>query len=211
MGLIGVPRQCRFSGQLVITAKILPCPFWLIAGIDFRNLGWVFLALGVMVFAIVWEDAWLLRYVHVASGVLLTGADILFGFVVGPVVRNMPFEARRAWSLRMLPKTLFIMNTLGIIAPTSGWFLAIQSGYLGIGYPAFWWVIAALVVAGLLAIQGLGILLPVNLAAYLEMRKENPDPVRVQRMLWLYFVTLGSQGVLQVAIVAIMVKFATGI
>lgn len=195
---------------MVITAKILPRPFWLIAGIDFRNLGWVFLALSVMVFAIVWEDAWLLRYVHVASGVLLTGADILFGFVVGPVVRSMPFEARRAWSLRMLPKTLFIMNTLGIIAPTSGWFLAIQSGYLEIGYPAFWWVIAALVVAGLLAIQGLGILLPVNLAAYLEMRKENPDPVRVQRMLRLYFVTLGSQGVLQVAIVAIMVKFATG-
>ena len=91
-----------------------------------------------MVFAIVWEDAWLLRYVHVASGVLLTGADILFGFVVGPVVRSMPFEARRAWSLRMLPKTLFVMNTLGIIAPTSGWFLAIQSGYLEIGYPAFW-------------------------------------------------------------------------
>mgnify|MGYP001089508567 FL=1 len=195
---------------MVITAKNLPRPFWLIAGIDFRNLGWVFLALSVMVFAIVWEDAWLLRYVHVASGVLLTGADILFGFVVGPVVRSMPFEARRAWSLRMLPKTLFIMNTLGIIAPTSGWFLAIQSGYLEIGYPAFWWVIAALVVAGLLAIQGLGILLPVNLAAYLEMRKENPDPVRVQRMLRLYFVTLGSQGVLQVAIVAIMVKFATG-
>jgi len=195
---------------LVITAKNLPRPFWLIAGIDFRNLGWVFLALSVMVFAIVWEDAWLLRYVHVASGVLLTGADILFGFVVGPVVRSMPFEARRAWSLRMLPKTLFIMNTLGIIAPTSGWFLAIQSGYLEIGYPAFWWVIAALVVAGLLAIQGLGILLPVNLAAYLEMRKENPDLVRVQRMLRLYFVTLGSQGVLQVAIVAIMVKFATG-
>ena len=195
---------------MVITAKILPRPFWLIAGIDFRNLVWVFLALSVMVFAIVWEDAWLLRYVHVASGVLLTGADILFGFVVGPVVRSMPFEARRAWSLRMLPKTLFIMKTLGIIAPTSGWFLAIQSGYLEIGYPAFWWVIAALVVAGLLAIQGLGILLPVNLAAYLEMRKENPDPVRVQRMLRLYFVTLGSQGVLQVAIVAIMVKFATG-
>lgn len=185
-------------------------PFYLIAGIDFRNLIWVAAALGLMVFAIVWRDEWLLRYVHVASGVLLTGADILFGFVVGPVVRRLPFEARRAFSLRLLPKTLFIMQTLGIMAPTSGWFLAVQSGYLELGYPEFWWVIAALAVATLLAVQGLGILLPSNVRAYLEMRKETPDPARVQSIMRIYFVTLASQGVLQVAIIAIMVKFSTG-
>ena len=186
-------------------------PFYLIAGIDFRNLIWVVAALGLMVFAIVWRDEWLLRYVHVASGVLLTGADILFGFVVGPVVRRMPFEARRAFALRLLPKTLFIMQTLGIMAPTSGWFLAVQTGYLELDYPEFWWVIAALVVATLLAVQGLGILLPSNVRAYLEMRKENPDPARVQSIMRIYFVTLASQGVLQVAIIAIMVKFSTGL
>ena len=186
-------------------------PFYLIAGIDFRNLVWVAAALGLMVFAVVWRDEWLLRYVHVASGVLLTGADILFGFVVGPVVRRMPFEARRAFALRLLPKTLFIMQTLGIMAPTSGWFLAVQTGYLELGYPEFWWVIAALVVATLLAVQGLGILLPSNVRAYLEMRKENPDPARVQSIMRIYFVTLASQGVLQVAIIAIMVKFSTGL
>ena len=186
-------------------------PFYLIAGIDFRNLVWVVAALGLMVFAILWRDEWLLRYVHVASGVLLTGADILFGFVVGPVVRRMPFEARRAFALRLLPKTLFIMQTLGIMAPTSGWFLAVQTGYLELDFPEFWWVIAALVVATLLAVQGLGILLPSNVRAYLEMRKENPDPARVQSIMRIYFVTLASQGVLQVAIIAIMVKFSTGL
>ena len=186
-------------------------PFYLIAGIDFRNLIWVVAALGLMVFAIVWRDEWLLRYVHVASGVLLTGADILFGFVVGPVVRRLPFEARRAFALRLLPKTLFIMQTLGIMAPTSGWFLAVQSGYLELDFPEFWWVIAALAVATLLAVQGLGILLPTNVRAYLEMRKENPDPARVQSIMRIYFVTLASQGVLQVAIIAIMVKFSTGL
>ena len=186
-------------------------PFYLIAGIDFRNLIWVAAALGVMVFAIVWQDEWLLRYVHVASGVLLTGADILFGFVVGPVVRRLPFDARRAFSLRLLPKTLFIMQTLGIMAPTSGWFLAVHHGYLELDYPEFWWVIAALAVATVLAVQGLGILLPSNLRAYLEMRKPNPDPERVQSIMRIYFVTLASQGVMQVAIIAIMVKFATGL
>jgi len=133
------------------------------------------------------KNEWLLRYVHVASGVLLTGADILFGFVVGPIVRKMPFEARRAVSFSMLPKTLFIMQTLSIMAPTSGWFLAVQYGYLDLDYPAFWWVVGALSVSGLLAIQGLGLLLPANLRTYLEMRKESPDPERVQHIMRIFF------------------------
>ena len=184
---------------------------WAWEGIDFRNLFWVFLALGVMVVAIVWGNNWFLRYVHVASGILLTGADILFGFVVGPVLRGLPFEARRAFSLKMLPKTLFIMQTLGIMAPTSGWFLAVRMGYLDLDYPEFWWVVAALSIAAILAIQGLGLLLPANLRAYLEMRKDNPDPEKVRRIMRTYFVTLASQGLFQVLIVVVMVKFATGV
>ena len=184
---------------------------WIWEGIDFRNLFWVFLALGVMVVAIIWGNDWFLRYVHVASGILLTGADILFGFVVGPVLRSLNFEARRAFSLKMLPKTLFIMQTLGIMAPTSGWYLAVRMGYLDLDYPQFWWVVAALAAAAILAIQGLGLLLPANLRAYLEMRKENPDPEKVRRIMRTYFVTLGSQGIFQVLIVVIMVKFATGV
>ena len=184
---------------------------WTWEGIDFRNLFWVFLALGVMVVAIIWGNDWFLRYLHVASGILLTGADILFGFVVGPVVRAMPFEARRSFSLNMLPRTLFIMQTLGIMAPTSGWFLAVRMGYIDLGYPEFWWVIAALVISTILAVQGLGILLPSNLRAYREMRKENPDPEKARRIMRIYFVTLASQGIFQVLIVMIMVKFATGL
>ena len=184
---------------------------WIWEGIDFRNLFWVFLALVVMVVAIIWGNDWFLRYLHVASGILLTGADILFGFVVGPVVRAMPFEARRSFSLNMLPKTLFIMQTLGIMAPTSGWFLAVRMGYIDLGYPEFWWVIAALIISTILAVQGLGILLPSNLRAYREMRKENPDPEKARRIMRIYFVTLASQGIFQVLIVMIMVKFATGL
>ncbi len=184
---------------------------WMWEGIDFRNLLWVFLALGVMIAAILWGNDWALRYVHVASGILLTGADILFGFVVGPVIRSLSFDARRAFSLKMLPKTLFIMNTLGIMAPTSGWFLAVRMGYLDLGYPELWWVVGALPISAIRALQGLGLLLPANLRAYLEFRKETPDPERIKRYMRTYFMTLGSQGIFQVLIVVIMVKFATGV
>ncbi len=188
-----------------------PAPFWLIAGLDLRNLGWVFLALGVMVWAIQYGEDWPLRFVHVTSGVLLTGADILMGFVIGPVVRRLDFEARRAFVLKLAPRTLFILTPLGIIAPTSGWYLAIQTGYLEFDYPQFWWVIASLVVAAILAIQGLFILLPANLRVYLEMRKDQPDVKKVTRIMRRYFLTIASQGVMQILIVIIMVRFATGL
>ncbi len=186
-------------------------PRWMVAGIDFRNLIWVIIALGVMVVAIVSGDDWMLRYVHVASGVLLTGADILLGFLIGPIIRKLDFEARRSFTLKLLPKTLFIMTTLGIIAPTSGWFLAVQLGYLDLGYPEFWWVIAALVIAGILAVQGLGILLPTNIRTYLEIRKDRPDFERVARIMRVYFWTIASQGVMQILIIIIMVTFVIGL
>jgi len=186
-------------------------PFWLIEGLDFRNLGWVALALGVMIAAIMYGNAWPLRFVHVSSGVLLTGADILMGFLIGPVLRRLEFDARRAFALKLMPKTLFIMTPLGIIAPTSGWYLAVQMGYLDFGYPQFWWVVAALAVAAILAVQGLFILLPANLRVYLEMRKDQPDVEKVTRIMRRYFLTIASQGIMQLLIVVIMVKFATGL
>ncbi len=186
-------------------------PFWMVAGIDFRNLIWCAIAIGIMVAAIVSGDEWSLRYVHVASGVLLTGADILMGFLIGPIIRGLAFEARREFTLKLLPKTLFIMTTLGIIAPTSGWFLAVQHGYHQLPFPEFWWVAAARAIAAILAIQGLGILLPTNLRAYLEIRKESPDFERVGRIMRIFFWAVASQGLMQILIIVIMVKFATGI
>ncbi len=188
-----------------------PDPFWIAAGIDFRNLIWCAIALAIMVAAIVSGDAWSLRYVHVASGVLLTGADILMGFLIGPTLRGLGWEARREFTLKLLPKTLFIMTTLGIIAPTSGWYLAVQHGYHELPFPEFWWVAAALAIAAILALQGLAILLPANLRAYLEIRKETPDFARVGRIMRVYFWTVASQGVMQVLIIVVMVKFAIGI
>jgi hypothetical protein len=158
-------------------------PFWMVAGIDFRNLIWVALALAIMVAAIVSDHEWSLRYVHVASGVLLTGADILMGFLIGPVVRKLNFEVRRGFTLKLLPKTLFIMTPLGIIAPTSGWFLAVHHGYHELAYPEFWWVAAALAITAVLFVQGLAILLPANVISYLEMRKDPPDFERVGRIM----------------------------
>jgi tellurite resistance protein TehA-like permease len=190
-------------------SQVAPSSPWIWQGIDFRNLIWVVLALGLMIVAIKLDSYdWPLRFVHVASGVLLTGADIIMGFLIGPTLRKLDFEARRKFSQNLLPKTLFIFTPLGIIAPTSGYYYAERLGYMDVGFPEFYWIVGALVVSAILAFQGLGILLPTNLRAYLETRKPNPDADKITRMMRLYFFTVGSQGVMQVLIVTIMVKMA---
>jgi hypothetical protein len=193
------------------TAESASSSPWIIEGLDFRNLGWVALALGVMVAAIELDAYdWPLRFVHVASGVLLTGADVILGFLVGPTLRRLDFALRRQFTLKLLPKTLFVMTPLGIIAPTSGYYYAERLGYMDVGYPEFYWIIGALVVSLILAIQGIFILLPTNIRAYLEMRKPTPDMAKVTRMMGVYFFVTASQGVMQVLIVTIMVKMAGG-
>jgi hypothetical protein len=133
------------------------------------------------------------------------------GFVVGPILRASPFEARRAVITRLTPKTLFIMPTLSISTGTSGWFLAKQLGFLDLPYPQFGWVVGALVIVTILTIQGLGYLLPTNLRVYWELRKANPDGAKIGALMSRYFYVVAFQGAMQVAIIVIMAKFATGV
>ena len=140
-----------------------------------------------------------------------TGIDLFMGFVVGPILRAAPFEARRAVITRLTPKTLFIMPTLSISTGTSGWFLAKQLGFLDVGYPQFGWVAGALVIVAILTVQGLGYLLPTNLRVYRELRKPKPDGARIGAMMSRYFYVVAFQGSMQVAIIVIMARFATGL
>ena len=117
------------------------------APINLLNFAWVALVLATMAAAIIIGNVWLLNFVHVIAGAMWTGIDLFMGFVIGPILRAAPFEARRAIITRLTPKTLFITPTLSITTGTSGWFLARQLGFLDLGYPQFGWVAAALVIA----------------------------------------------------------------
>jgi hypothetical protein len=169
------------------------------------------LALIAMTAAIIWGSDWLLDFVHVLAGGLWTGIDLFMGFVVGPILRRLPVDARRAVISALVPRTLVLMPTLSIITSTAGWFLAERMGFLALGYPAFYWVIAALAIVTILTVQGLGYLLPVNLRLYFEMQKPHPDGEKIGRWMHLYVRVVGVQGVMQVAIIIVMARFATGL
>jgi hypothetical protein len=181
------------------------------APINVLNFLWAGIALAVVAAVIVAGDLWALNFAHVMAGALWTGIDLFMGFVVGPILRAAPFEARRAMITRLTPKTLFIMPTLAIATGTSGWFLAARLGYLDSAWPQYGWVAAALAIVTILTVQGLGYLLPTNLRVYLELRKPNPDGAKIGAMMSRYFYVVAFQGMMQVAIIVVMARFATGL
>jgi len=165
----------------------------------------------VMIAAILSPSVWFLDFVHVMSGVLWTGIDLFMGFVIGPVLRHVSLDTRRAMIAGIIPRTLILMPTLSIITSTAGWFLAKRMGFLNVGYPEFWWVIAALAIVTVLTVQGMGYLLPMNLRLYFEIQKPAPDADKLVRWMRRYVRVVGVQGLMQLAIIVVMARFATGL
>jgi uncharacterized membrane protein len=179
--------------------------------IRWGNLAWVAAALAVMIVAIAADSLWFLNFMHVMAGVLWTGIDLFMGFVLGPIQRRLDLSARRALATKLMPRMLFLMPTLAIITGTAGSALAARMGFYDLDYPAKAWVIAALTVLAILTVQGLAVLLPTNLRLCFEIAKADPDLALVSRRLRTYVRLTAFQGAMQVAMIAIMARFATGL
>src|SRR5271170_5984354 len=103
--------------------------------IIWRYLWWALAAVAVMIAAIAAENFWLLDFVHVFTGLLWTGIDLFMGFVIGPILRHLDLPARRAFTLRLMPRMIFLMPTLSTVTGTAGWYLADHLGYLDLSWP----------------------------------------------------------------------------
>lgn len=171
---------------------------------------WVWLMPAALVVALVLPSLRLLDYVHVLSAIMWTGADLLMGFVVGPVLRRLDPASRLRVQSELLPRTLFYFPVMAATTTTAGWFLAKAIGVMLPSSPLYWWFVGALVVVSFMGVQGLGVILPTNLRVYGEMQKPKPDLERVRRLMSRYIYLTGFQGLLQIGIVFIMVHFVLG-
>ena len=168
-------------------------------------------AFAAMIAAILSPSLWFLTWVHIMSGVLWTGIDLFLGFVIGPIIRRLPFETRKAMIGALIPRTMVLMPTLAIITGTAGYYLAKRMGYMDLGYPEFYWVAAALAILAVLTVQGLGILTPINILVFLEMQKAQPDGEKIGRWMKTYVRIVAIQGTMQVAMIVIMARFGSGL
>jgi len=178
--------------------------------IRWRYLWYVAAALLVMIAAILYGNTWFLNWVHVMSGVLWTGIDLFMGFVIGPILRRVSVPVRKEILIRLTPVALFLLPTLSVITGTSGWFLAVHLGFTQMPWPQFGWIAAALVLVTLMTIQGLGYLLPTSVRICLELQKPNPDGQKIGRIMSRFYYVVASQGAMQVLIIIVMARLATG-
>jgi hypothetical protein len=109
-----------------------------------------------------------------------------------------------------MPKMVFYMPTVAAVTTTAGYFLASEMGLITLNPPVVYWISAVLVIVSVMFIQGLGILLPTNLRIYFELRKNQPDMSRIQKLMKMYVKVVAIQAAMQFVIIFIMAEFATG-
>ena len=131
-------------------------------------------------------------------------------FLLGPVLRNVSLATRKEVISWLMPKMVFFMPTVATVTTTAGYFLASKMGLITLNPPVVYWISTVLVIVSIMFIQGLGILLPTNLRIYFEMRKNEPDMSRIQRLMRMYVKVVAIQAALQFVIIFIMAEFATG-
>jgi hypothetical protein len=178
--------------------------------ISIRSNLWVVIPVGVLIVAILSGNLLLLNYVHVFTAVLWTGTDIFMALLLGPILRNVSLSTRKEVISWLMPKMVFYMPTVAAVTTTAGFFLASKIGLITLNPPAVYWISAVLVIVSVMFVLGLGILLPTNLRIYFEMGKNEPEMLKIQKLMKRYVKVVAIQAAMQFVIIFIMAEFATG-
>jgi len=152
---------------------------------------------------------WALDFFHVVGGGIWTALDLFLGFVIGPILGRLSIPARIEFTTRFMPKMVLIMPTLVICTLAGGWQLARHLGYLNASYSHHGWVVASFIVVAVMAVVALGVLEPANIAVLFELRKPEPKPEIIGRLMRRFIFTAGITGAMQVATLVIMTRLAT--
>jgi hypothetical protein len=167
----------------------------------------VFVAL---VAAIASNKLWPLEFFHVAFGAAWTIIDLFLGLVLGPIIGRMSIPARIEFTTRLMPKMVLIMPTVVTVTLAAGWQLGHLLGTVNSSYPLHGWLVASYIVVGCMAVIALGLLEPANIAVLYELKKPRPNPAVIERLMKRFIYTAGATGVMQIAILVIMTKVASG-
>jgi hypothetical protein len=174
-----------------------------------KGLPIVALVLVGVVVAIARDARWGLVFCHVVGGGLWTAIDLFVGFVIGPILRSMPPPARVEFSKRFMPKMLLVLPTIVTMTLAAGFQLARQDGFLDTSNPRHAWVVVSFCVVGVMAVVALAYLGPANVAVLFELRKPQPDPRVVQKLMQRFVYTTGITGVMQIATLVIMTRLVS--
>jgi hypothetical protein len=173
-----------------------------------RGLIIVAVAMVALIVAIAVNKLWPLEFLHVAGGAAWTIIDLFLGLVLGPIIGRLSPPARAEFTVRFMPKMVLIMPTVVTITLAAGWQLATKLGTVLSSYPQHGWIVASFIVVGVMAILALGLLEPANIAVLFELKKPQPRPEVIERLMKRFIYCAGVLGVMQIATLVIMTHLA---
>jgi hypothetical protein len=156
------------------------------------------------------DKLWPLIFLHVVGGAGWTVVDLFLGFVLGPIMGQMSIPARVELTTRLMPKMVLLMPTLVTVTLAAGWQLSTHLGTNLTVNPLHGWVVASFIVVGVMAVIALGLLEPANIAVLTELKKPQPNPAVIERLMKRFIYTAGATGLMQVATLVIMTKLTAG-
>jgi hypothetical protein len=178
--------------------------------VPLKGLPIVAVIMGLLIAAIAANKLWPLEFFHVAGGAAWTIIDLFLGLVLGPIMGKMSVPARIEFTTKLMPKMVLIMPTVVTATLAAGWQLATYLGTNITSNPLHGWVVASMIVVGVMAILALGLLEPANVAVLFELKKPRPNPVIIERLMKRFLYSAGILGAMQVATLIIMTKLASG-
>ena len=167
----------------------------------------VFIALIVAIAA---DQLWPLMFLHVAFGAAWTIVDLFLGFVIGPLMHRLSIPARIELTVRLMPKMVLIMPTVVTVTLAAGWQLGRHMGFVDAGYYRHAWVVASYVVVGVMGVVALGLLEPANIAVLAELKRPQPRPAVIEKLMRRFVYAAGITGAMQIGILIIMTRLAAG-
>jgi hypothetical protein len=166
--------------------------------------------LALLIAAIAANKLWPLMFLHVVGGASWTIIDLFLGFVLGPILGSLPIPARIALTTRLMPKMVLIMPTAVTVTLAAGWQLGTHVGTVQSSYYLHGWVVASYIVVGVMAVIALGLLEPANVAVLVELKKPQPKPEVIEKLMKRFIYTAGATGLMQIATLVIMTRLASG-
>jgi uncharacterized membrane protein YozB (DUF420 family) len=176
------------------------------------RVGLIFAAVAgiALIAAIAANKLWPLEFLHVAGGAAWTIIDLFLGLVLGPIMGAMPVPARIQFTTRLMPKMVVIMPIVVTLTLAAGWQLSSKLGTNLTVHPDHSWVVASMIVVGVMSVIALGLLEPANIAVLIELKKPRPNPEVIEKLMKRFIYSAGVLGVLQVATLVIMTKLGSG-
>src|SRR5438270_10882224 len=174
-------------------------------------MGLVFAAVAAvaLIAAIESNKLWPLEFLHVSAGAAWTIIDLFLGLVLGPIMGAMPVPARIQFTTRLMPKIVVIMPIVVTLTLAAGWQLSTHLGTNLTVHPDHGWVVASMIVVGVMSVIALGLLEPANIAVLIELKKRRPNPEVIERLMKRFMYSAGILGVMQIATLVIMTKLAS--